>query len=193
MDPRRHRTRLRLQAALRALLAEKPLSTISVEALARRAGTTRQSFYSHYGDLASMLGDYLDGLLAEIERRNLEMFGEGGDCPSYDDHLRKFTRLFGDLDRDDPRLHALFDGVPGLAPEDRFAELIETLMGRLPAGPGVPDPQLRRIAARFYTGAFVAVLRDWLRAREPIPPHELAAAFTSLAFGGWPDAPQSGT
>lgn len=188
MDPRRHRTRLRLDAALRALLAEKPLAEISVEEVSRRAGTTRQTFYGHFVGLADMLGVYLDALLAEIERRNAEIRSAPADEADVQElHRRKFERVFRDLPRDDPRLRALLDGVPGLAPEDRFAELVEKLIGATPENPYSSDPSMRRIAARFYTGAFVSVVRHWIGSTDRLPPEAMAQAFTTLIFRGWPD------
>lgn len=139
MDPRRHRTRLRPEAAPRALLSEKPLAEISGEELSRRAGITRQTFYGHFVGLPAMLGTYLDGFLAEVERRNAEVRRAPADAAGLQEMLRrKFERVFRDLPRDDPQLRALLDGVPGLALEDRFAELVEELIGATPENPVLP-------------------------------------------------------
>lgn len=187
MDPRRRKTRLKLQAALRSLLSEKPLRAISVEELARKARTTRQTFYSHYGSLAEMLDEYFSLLLKELEARHARVDDDLDSAARFAAHRTKFASIFGDIDRDDPRLRALLDGVPGLAPEDRFAALLEQLLIRAPAYPHGRDPEMRRVAARFYTGAFVAVLRDWLRRPDAMDADRLAHAFTTLIFRGWPD------
>ncbi|MHA6326364.1 TetR/AcrR family transcriptional regulator [Roseivivax sp. CAU 1753] len=187
MDTRRHRTRLKLQAALRALLAEKPLAEISVEELARRAGKTRQTFYANYRDLAEMLDEYVTDLLDLLARRSAMI---DPDCTGEDRlaaHRDKFAGIFRDIDRSDPRLAALLQGVPGLAPQDRFAELLDDLLRRNPSNPYAHDPDLRRVAARFYSGAFIGVLNAWLQTPNPMPPERLAQAFTTLIFRGWPD------
>ncbi|WP_175566857.1 TetR-like C-terminal domain-containing protein [Rhodovulum sp. ES.010] len=46
---------------------------------------------------------------------------------------------------------------------------------------------MRRIAERFYTGAFVSVVRHWIASTDPMPPDAMAWAFTTLVFRAWPE------
>jgi AcrR family transcriptional regulator len=63
VDPRVRRTRKLLEDALRGLLAERPLSEISVGDIADRATLNRATFYAHFEDkshlAATMLSDDL--------------------------------------------------------------------------------------------------------------------------------------
>jgi AcrR family transcriptional regulator len=53
-----------------AAFVRRPLSGGSVEALAQRAGTTRQTFCANYSGLTELLEEYLSALLDEIEARH---------------------------------------------------------------------------------------------------------------------------
>lgn len=186
MDRRRHRTRLRLQAALRDMLAEMPLSAVSVDALTRRAGVTRPTFYANYATLVDMLDDYLGELLDEVETRHEHTFR---DMTTADREARLrglAVSVFEDLDRSDPRLATILAGVPSLAAEARFAGLVERLMARFgPAGARPVPDGARAIHAHFHTGAFIGLLRLWLgRAETGMTPAIMGRAFTDLALHG---------
>jgi len=191
MDIRRHRTRLRLHSALCELLADRPLSDISVEALAQRAGTTRQTFYSNYSGLTEMLEDYLSALLDEIEARHTALHDGAAGVDSLDRMRGHVAAIFADIDRQDPRLKALLEGVPSLAAETRFAALVERLMARGdPLGQPAPTATARRIQAHYFTGAFIGMLRLWVTAPEGLDAEGMATAFLELSnFGKTGSAP----
>lgn len=181
MDPRRRRSRLRLHAALRALLTERPLAEISVDALTRRAGVARPTFYANYTAIADMLDEYITALLDETAARHVPP-AQCGDDAALRDHLAQAAeRALTDLDRRDPRLRAILDGVPGLAPEARFADLVERLMEAPQPGPAAPA---RRIRAHYHTGAFVGVLRLWVRGADGLTAAALGRAFADLTVFG---------
>jgi AcrR family transcriptional regulator len=56
-DPRARRTRSRLQEALLAECADRPLEEVSVSAVVRRARVGRATFYLHYDDLRALAVD----------------------------------------------------------------------------------------------------------------------------------------
>lgn len=72
-NPRSHRAVLR---ALEELLAEQPFSTISIEAIAERAGVGKQTIYRWYPDKASLFVDLYssesDSALRIPDRGSLE-------------------------------------------------------------------------------------------------------------------------
>ncbi|MEQ3624234.1 MAG: TetR/AcrR family transcriptional regulator [Celeribacter sp.] len=184
MDKRRRRTRLRLQAALRSLLTQKPLAEISVDALTRAAGVTRPTFYSNYADLTEMLDEYLTGLLAEMERRHIAIVDdpERG-TPAM---LSRFIeQALIDIDRTDPRLHTLLNGVTHLTPETRFAAMVEQMMARCdPIDRPFASDAARRLHPHFFTGAFVGMLRFWVSCPDGIDAAMMAAAFTQFGTSG---------
>lgn len=184
MNARSRRTRLRLQAALRDLLAEKPLSAISIDALARRAGVTRPTVYAHYSGLPALLEDHLDALLSEIEARHAALLDDAP-CADLPARLQALvTSVFADIDRDDPRLRALLEGVPGLDAEARFAALVERLIPRGDPAGASACPEARRLHAHFFTGAFVGLLRLWLARPPRLDAPAMGRAFSELALRG---------
>ncbi|SFA90824.1 DNA-binding transcriptional regulator, AcrR family [Poseidonocella pacifica] len=185
MDIRRRRTRIRLHRALCDLLAEQPLSAISVEALTAKARVTRPTFYSNYAALTDMLDEYLEGLLVEVEARMEAMMDGGGATDCLEGMGRFSASVFSEIDRNDPRLIALFQGVPNLAPEPRFAAVVERIMVRA----DVPDHKVwsaeaRRFKAHFFTGAFIGALRYWVQSPPGIDPYAMGRAFSDFALNG---------
>lgn len=160
MDKRRKQTRLRLHAALRDLLGEMPLPRITVEALAKRAGVTRPTFYSNYPDLTAMLEEYLDQLLRGMEDHHTTLLRTVPPENRHDklaDHVQ--TMLDG-IDPADTRLRALLEGVPSLAVERKMTELVERMMTEAEKDTSLPmPPEARKIKAHFTTGAFLGALR----------------------------------
>ncbi len=188
MDPRRRRSRLRLHVALRSLLAERPLADISVGALTRRAGVARPTFYANYTAIADMLDEYISGLLDETAARHAPPTLCEDEIAVRDHLARAAERALNDLDPADPRLRAVLEGVPGLAPEARFADLVERLMDVPQAGLA---PQARRIRANYHTGAFVGLVRLWVRGADGPTAAALGRAFADLTVFGRRGAPDS--
>lgn len=54
LDPRSQAAKSKLEDALLALCADRPLSSISVAELASRAGVARKTFYQHYESIESL-------------------------------------------------------------------------------------------------------------------------------------------
>src|SRR5688572_19983657 len=69
MDRRILRTRRSLQEALIALLREKPLEDIEIQAITERANTARVTFYRHYGTKEELLLDVIESIYQEIQTR----------------------------------------------------------------------------------------------------------------------------
>ena len=67
-DPRVQRTRDRLRAALLSLAAEQELGSVTMAAVARRAGINRATAYQHYADLDSLVADAMDGAVTHVAR-----------------------------------------------------------------------------------------------------------------------------
>ena len=70
LDPRVRRTRKLLQDALRALVHERPFSTITVQDIADRATVNRATFYAHYLDKYDLIASiFKTDLHITIEQR----------------------------------------------------------------------------------------------------------------------------
>lgn len=187
MDKRRFRSRLRLQRALRDLIAETPAcGAVSVEALARRAGVTRQTFYTHYGSIGAMLDEYLTELLAEMARRHDNALSQASVTEKPERLRALVASIFADLDADDPRLGAILRGVPGIAPEARLAAQVERFLAADDALCGIArDPAERAAEAHFYAGAFLGLVRYWVGLGPGRPdPDAIARRFADLSLNG---------
>lgn len=75
------RTRRELDAALRALLNEKPLARIRVRELTERCGLRRQSFYYHFKDVYDLF-DWC------VERERGVLRARRGECVTWEQVLR---------------------------------------------------------------------------------------------------------
>ncbi len=65
MDPRIARTRRSLRDALFSLARERSLDEISVSDIADRAGINRSTYYQHYSDKDTLLGEALDAVIED--------------------------------------------------------------------------------------------------------------------------------
>lgn len=65
-DPRIARTRDALQAALVALVSEKPFEAVTVQDIAARAAVGYATFFRHYPSREALLTDIADGLMGEL-------------------------------------------------------------------------------------------------------------------------------
>lgn len=69
VDKRILQTEAALENALLGLLAEKPLSQITVGELTAAAGINRSTFYLHYSDVSAFLCSWADRLVKELAER----------------------------------------------------------------------------------------------------------------------------
>ncbi|WP_268794696.1 TetR/AcrR family transcriptional regulator [Roseivivax jejudonensis] len=156
------------------MMAETQPDSISVEALARRAGVTRQTFYAHYTCIGAMLEEHLQGLLTEIAARHRRAFSDADDAVAPERLRELMTSVFADLDADDPRLAALLDGPVASEVEARFADLVtQFLTDADAAGSEALTPRENAAQARFFAGGFLSLLRHWLALGSERPPPEV--------------------
>ncbi|WP_339948196.1 TetR/AcrR family transcriptional regulator [uncultured Albimonas sp.] len=192
MDPRRCRSRARLQDALREMLREGPAAEVRIDDLCRRAQVTRPTFYANYGSVQAMLEAWLDTLLAGMLARLNAVAAARADPPtaawmhaSTRDFLLWFLAHVG---HDEPRLRSLLSESPAAAVESRMVAFllggaIQVLPLR-PLDPAAPPGPERDVNARFFCGAFLATVRLWLELPADLDPAPLATRFADLATYG---------
>jgi len=66
-DTRKNRTRKALEDAMAELLADQDFDEITTSQLAKTAGISRSSFYTHYKDKYDMIDQYQQGLFNKLE------------------------------------------------------------------------------------------------------------------------------
>jgi len=165
-DPRAERTRAALRDALLAECAQKPLTEVSVAAVARRAGVGRATFYLHYEDLQAVAVD----ACGEVARRAVDALHDWQGTP---DPAAPPAALTGFLtavaDRAGLYRTLLAPGGSGPLGELLHRELRARSLAERRAR-GMPQPEL---AASAVAALFTGLLADWLHgllpAADPTP------------------------
>lgn len=174
LDLRQRKTRKLLVEALAQLLMERPFQELSVVDICHRAMVHRTTFYAHFNDKQELLRYMIRELERECVATCLPQDPERGPREYLLTAARNVFQFFAqrqvlyraclnsgaDIQADTLETCAA-DELCRLLSEPRFRA----------ASPQV-DP---RVAAHFYTGAMLALIRWWLSSEEPIPVSRLLA------------------
>ena len=174
LDLRQRKTRKLLVEALAQLLTERPYQELSVVDICRRAMVHRTTFYAHFNDKQELLRYLLEGMERECAATCLPQDPERSPREYLLTAARNVFQFFAqrrELYRAclssgaDAQAHTLEDCAAGevcrLLSEPRFRAV----------SPQV-DPQ---VAAHFYTGAMLSLIRWWLSSDDPLPISSLLA------------------
>ena len=168
LDLRQRKTRKLLVEALAHLMEEKPFPDISVVDICARAMVHRTTFYAHFTDKQELLRYLLEGLEQQCistclprdpERspREYLLTAARNVFDFFDAHRKLYLACI--TSGADVQVHALEEcaaqELGRLLSEPRFRSV----------SPQV-DPQ---VAAHFYTGAMLGLIRWWLTSDEPLP------------------------
>ena len=168
LDLRQRKTRKLLVEALAQLLTERPYQELSVVDICRRAMVHRTTFYAHFNDKQELLRYLLEGLERECASTCLPQDPDRSPREYLLTAARNVFQFFAqrrELYRAclssgaDAQAHTLEECAAGelcrLLSEPRFRAV----------SPQV-DPQ---VAAHFYTGAMLSLIRWWLSSDDPLP------------------------
>ena len=174
LDLRQRKTRKLLVEALAQLLEEHSFQELSVTDICRRAMVHRTTFYAHFNDKQELLRYLLHGLERECADTCLPQDPERSPREYLLTAARNVFQFFAQRrtlyraclnSGADTLAHTLEDCAAGelcrLLSEPRFRAV----------SPQV-DPQ---VAAHFYTGAKLSLIRWWLSSDEPLPTSYLLA------------------
>ena len=175
-DRRSQRTRRLVTSAMMELLAEMEYDRITVQAILDRADIGRSTFYSHFADKSEVV----DSIAAEI----FETFGGTPSPGASPAEVIPALHLFRHAAERQQSLRAMLGSATGeLFWATSQAALARAIEGSLGAGhsraarPQVPTPVL----SHYLAGAFIGMLKWWLRAKLPHSPERMAAMFQQLA------------
>ncbi len=162
IDARIAQTRSRLTEAILELAATTPVSSISVAAVARRAGINRATFYDHYSSPSDLLADALSAEFDAMRRRYLALH-DASASPA--EALRTgLHRLLGYVES----RRAIYERALGGTPEPEVTRILSDAFSAACFGvlqetvdPPLPRDRARVIAAFAASGA-VASIGDWL-------------------------------
>jgi AcrR family transcriptional regulator len=167
VDPRTLRTRARLRAALLAECEQRPLSQVSLSAVARRAGVGRATLYLHYDGLQELAVD----ACADVVRDGVDALHAWTGTPSPDTPPAPLTDFLAGVDRRADLYRTLLpDGGGGPLGALLHRELrARSLAERLRAG--APQPEL---ASAAIAAVFTGLLADWLHGHVALPQEDFA-------------------
>lgn len=172
LDPRQRKTRALLVKALAELMEERPFSELSVVDICSRAMVHRTTFYAHFNDKRELLSY----LLSQLERECVETCLPKEEMTSPKEYfLTAVKNALGFFqDRRSLYLARLNSGMEAEVHvlSDRAAQELCRRLSQPAFRDAAPevDPQ---IAARFYIGAVLALIRWWLTNDDPVPQETL--------------------
>ena len=166
LDLRQKKTRALLVSALAQLLEERRFQELSVVDICRRAMVHRTTFYAHFNDKQELLRYLLEGMERECAALCLP---EDPDSSPRAYLLAAAQRFFTFFQERRALYRAcLNSGADADAHvlEDCAARKLEELLSqpRFRAVTPNVDPQ---VAAHFYTGAMLSLIRWWLSSDNP--------------------------
>lgn len=164
-----NRTRQSLDAALRALLREKPLDQIRVRELTERCGLRRQSFYYHFRDVYDLFA-WSEG------RERAVLLARAEECLTWQQALLALLdRIAGErvfyravLDRDGQ------EGLGELVPLERVLEAVQTYYRKRSGAPA--DAGAEALERRCARAMLLSMLDGWVREEPALPPEAIAAS-----------------
>ncbi len=178
-DRRSQRTRRLVSSAMLELLSEKGYEAITVQDILDRAGIGRSTFYSHYYDKDDVHASMMEEMIEEMNRRLNERQAGQAFLPSLE--------LFQHIRQDRKHIQAVADSPSG----GRFWDMLQVALNRQiekslksarkdPKAASVPLPAV----SAYLTGAFLSLLKWWLKAGMPYSPEEMDGIFQELASPG---------
>ena len=127
MDIRNAKTERAIKDALLAILAHKPLSDASVSEVAREAGISRSTFYSHFSNLEQVFNALVDEQQCGVRTLRSQLHRDA--CPEDDEakpfclRLRKAGR-YAPIVREKGYLPRFLESPRANQPGDEYEQLI---------------------------------------------------------------------
>lgn len=179
---RAHRTRLRLQHALKALLDSADYESIVVDDICASAGVSRATFYVHYSSKDDLKRAGLEHVEVALLTRQHEARVAGQDV------LLSFALPMLEHARDHRRLYKSLAGSRGGAVAlARLREILESAVRRALEGRPLElgdESVPREFVVQFVVGAFFAVMTRWLEGGAKRSPEQLGRMFREIVTQG---------
>lgn len=178
-DRRSQRTRQLVTSAMMDLLAEKRYEEITVQDILDRAGIGRSTFYSHYFDKEDVHTSILEEMIERMRRQLSEKPAGQEIVPSLE--------LFQHIYQERPHFLAAMGSPSG----ERMWEMMQSALSNmseqalLAAREGTNQPLIPlSVVSQYLAGAFLNLLKWWVKAGMPYPPEEMDRIFQQLALPG---------
>jgi AcrR family transcriptional regulator len=178
-DRRSLRTRHLVQGAMMELLLEKRYEAITVRDILERAGIGSSTFYAHYFDKEDVQTSLIEHMLEQLTQQLSQRTAEQEIVPS--------LALFQHIQEHAQHFQALVRGHA----EEKVWEVVQTTLSRTieqalasisveKHPPAVPLP----VVAQYLAGAYLNLLKWWIKAEMPYSPERMDEVFQRLALPG---------
>ncbi len=157
-------TKRQLRAALVALLGQKPLREITVQAVAAKAGVSRGAFYFHYADIGALMADIEGQHLRQLE----QLMDDLMPGISQNKMPPALPALFGYLNENSDICRALY----GPHADPAFTARVKELLARRCLGLMLPAGATRRqqYLMEFAVGGCFGIIQAWQAAGHDLAP-----------------------
>jgi AcrR family transcriptional regulator len=178
-DRRSQRTYHLVNTALTELLLEKRYDAITIQDILDRANIGRSTFYAHYFDKEDVLMGMAEQILEQLSKPLFHRNAGQGIIPSLElfQHVQEHYQYFQAMERG----HAgekLWETGQVL-----LSKTIEQTLASTCAATGTPSVPLA-VVAQYLAGAFLNLLKWWLKAEMPYSPEQMERIFQQLALPG---------
>jgi len=178
-DRRSQRTRQLVSSAMMELLSEKRYDEITVQDILDRADIGRTTFYTHYFDKEDVHASMMEQMLERMSQQLSTRHTGQGIVPSLE--------LFQHIQQD----HKHFQAIAGGPAADRLWETMQTALSKT-IEQGLRSAQKDKsrlsipltVVSSYLAGAFLNLLKWWLKSGMPYPPEEMDEIFRQLALPG---------
>ena len=159
-------TKVLLSKALKKLMKEKPLPSISVTEVAEVAGFRRQSFYYHFPDLYALLKWTLD------QELNIHLGGKNAPATWEEGMLKIFSYIGKNRDFCLSAYTALGRETVRNLMGTEVNDAVRTVITGEVAEFSLPEQTITYLT-RFFVGGISNILEDWLLGRLDMSPEEI--------------------
>ena len=178
LDPRAQRTRTLLQQAMGELLTEKPLSSLTVGDITRRATVNRATFYAHFQDKDELLECCLREKCRRVLRAALPMPGPHT-SEAWQPLIKGVLDFFAVMPRQCPQAARQWNGIVANAMREELDTLLENQFAEVQA-----PQRKRRTITTAISGAIVTSGMQWLRGESEVTTEAGASELAAFIVSG---------
>lgn len=167
-------TKQAIAAAMKTLMAQKPLAKISVGNIVEECGINRNSFYYHFRDKYDLINwIFYTEITQDVQTKNA----------MHASHHEIVAYILGYLYEN----KSFYQNALSATGQDSFAEYFLELLKdvvKVRAGNMFEDDEDQEFFAMFFAEAFAAVTLRWLAGGATIPPEKMTELIMRAATGG---------
>lgn len=179
-DRRVKYTKMVLRASLIELLAEKPISRLTIKELCQRADINRATFYSHYSDQFDLLRQIEAAFIADINSYLDHFVVEAGET----NMVEILAKIFEYIDQNSSLCQVLLGNNSDLDFQTDIMNIVsERVLFEWQKTIKVDEAAADYLYTYVATGS-IGIIRKWLQSGRPSPPKDMAEFVIRLVYKG---------